>query len=102
MKLTAKKIRAYFESRQIDFSNMGAESLLDFIYQCYSEMHAIDSEQIRACFADLERFHDAMPLEGSDRLFNLVADLCIEYEHAAFTEGIRVGVQLMEELRDLH
>ena len=99
LKLTAEKIRTYFESQQIDLSNMGAESLLEFIYQCYSEFHTIDSEQIRACLADLEHFHDALPIEESDRLFNLVADLCIEYERAAFTEGIHVGVQLMEELR---
>ena len=100
MKLTTEKIRAYFESRQIDFSNTGAESLLDFIYQCYSEFYALDNEQIRACFADLEHFHDAMPIEESDQLFSLVARLCIEYERAAFTEGIHVGVQLMEELKN--
>ena len=100
MKLTAETIRAYFETRKIDFSILGAESLLDFIYQCYSEIHSMDNEQIRACFAELERFHDAMPLEESDRLFNLVARLCIEYERAAFTEGIHVGAQLMEELRE--
>ena len=99
MKLTAERIRAYFKSRQIDFSNAGAESLLDFIYQCYSEIHSLDNEQIRACYADLEHFHDVMSIEESDCLFSLVADLCIEYERAAFTEGIHVGVQLMEELR---
>ena len=98
MKLIAEKIRAYFESRQIDLSRIGAESLLDFIYQCYSEFHSFDNEQIRACFAELEHFHDAMPIEESDHLFNLIADLCMEYERAAFTEGIHVGVQLMEEL----
>ena len=99
MKLTAETIRAYFETRKIDFSIMGAESLLEFIYQCYSEIHSLDNEQIRACYADLEHFHETMPLDESDRLFSLVADLCIEYERVAFTEGIHVGVQLMEELR---
>ena len=99
MKLTAEKIKAYFERHKIDFNNAGAESLLDFIYQCYSEIHSMDNEQIRACFADLEHFHEAMPLDESDRLFSLVARLCIEYERAAFTEGIHIGVQLMEELR---
>ena len=76
-----------------------ARTTLDFIYQCYSEFHTIDSEQIRACFADLEHFHEAVSLEESDRLFSLVARLCIEYERAAFAEGIHVGVQLIEELR---
>ena len=99
LKLTAETIRTYFETRKIDFSILGAESLLDFIYQCYSEFHALDNEQIRACFADLEHFHDALPIEESDRLFSLVTRLCIEYERAAFTEGVHVGVQLMEELR---
>ena len=101
MKLKVEKIRAYFETHKIVFCNLGAESLLEFIYQCYSEMHTIDSEQIRACFADLDHFHEAMPIEQSDRFFHLVARLCIEYERAAFTEGIHVGVQLMEELRRL-
>ena len=99
MKLTAETIRAYFETHKIDFSILGAESLLDFIYQCYSEIHSMDNEQIRACFADLEHFHETMSLDESDRLFSLVARLCTEYERAAFTEGIHVGVQLMEELR---
>ena len=99
MKLTAEKIRAYFETRKIDFSNAGAESLLEFIYQCYSEIHSLDNKQIRACFADLEHFHEAVSLEESDRLFSIVARLCIEYERAAFMDGIHVGVQLMEELR---
>ena len=98
MKLTAETIRAYFETRKIDFSILGAESLLEFIYQCYSEFHSFDNEQIRACFAELDYFHETMSIEESDRLFHLVARLCIEYERAAFTEGIHVGVQLMEEL----
>ena len=101
MKLTAEKIRAYFETRKIDLSDAGAELLLDFIHQCYSEFHSFDNEQIRACLADLDHFHETMSIEESDRLFHLVARLCIEYERAAFTEGIHVGVQLMEELRDL-
>ena len=100
MKLTAETIRAYFETHKIDFSILGAESLLEFIYQCYSEIHSLDNKQIRACFADLEHFYEAMSLEESDRLFSLVADPCIEHERAAFTEGIHVGVQLMQELRD--
>ena len=99
MKLTAEKIRAYFESRHIDFSLMGAASLLEFIYQCYSEIHSLENEQIRSYLAELDLFHEAMSLDESDRLFSLVARLCIEYERAAFTEGIHVGVQLMEELR---
>ena len=99
MKLTAEKICMYFEGQHVDFSNVGAGSLLDFIYQCYSEFHAIDNDQIRACLAELEHFHEAMSIEESDRLFSLVADLCIEHERAAFTEGLHVGVQLMEELR---
>ena len=100
MKLTAEKIRAYFETRKIDFSILGAESLLEFIYQCYSEFHALDNEQIRACSADLDHFHETMSIEESDRLFHLVARLCIEYERTAFVEGIHVGVQLMEEMRE--
>ena len=100
LKLTAKKIRGYFETHKIDFSTLGAESLLEFIYQCYSEFRGLDNERIRACLADLEHFHETMSLDESDRLFSLVARLCIEYERAAFTEGIHVGVQLMEELRD--
>ena len=100
MNLTAETIRAYFETRKIDFSILGAESLLEFIYQCYSEFHSFDNEQIRACFAELDHFHETMSIEESDRLFHLVARLCTEYERAAFMEGIRVGVQLMEELME--
>ena len=64
-----------------------------------SAEHLFDNEHIRACYADLEHFHAVLSLEESDRLFSLVARLCTEYERTAFTEGIHVGVQLMEELR---
>ena len=98
MKLTTEKIRAYFDSRRIDLSKIGAESILEFIYQYYSEFHTIDSEQLRESLSDMRLFSESLSIEDADRLFNLVANICIECERAAFLEGMHVGVQLMEEL----
>ncbi len=39
-------------------------------------------------------------MQEFDPIFNLVSDLCVEHEHLAFLEGLRLGVTLMTEVAE--
>ena len=100
MKLTAEKIKVYFDERRPDFSAMGAKSLLELIYQLYSELHLMDDRRAHAALLAMQPFFDSLSLEDSDRFFGLIGQWCSECERLAFMEGVHVGVLLMEELSE--
>lgn len=81
----------------------GAEetsSILEFLYYNHLSSKPIDDGRISECEKALSPVFDELSLESSDRLFDLIADLCAAYQRAAFIEGIRIGVQLSREFTD--
>lgn len=61
--------------------------------------HPLDNEAIRRCYEKMEPLFEGLPRDASNQLFQNIAAVCIEYELAAFTEGLRVGAALERELR---
>lgn len=74
------------------------ESILEMLYECHNENSPYDNEQIKADFNELYRQMNGMLLREMDKIIYPVCKLCRDHEKAGFVEGIRVGMQLMEEL----
>ena len=73
-------------------------SILDFLFYCYLSSDPGDDGHIRQCDEALSPVFAELSLESSDRLYDLIADLCAAYQRAAFLDGIQTGFCLATEL----
>lgn len=91
-------LRDHLASQPIEFHDWNTDSLLEFLFCCYTEDHPLDNEAIHRCYEKLEPLFEGLPRDASNQLFQNIAAVCIEYELAAFTEGLRLGAALEQEL----
>lgn len=91
-----KALRDYCQQNPLNHGD--AESVMEFLYWHYAEINPIDNRKIRDSFAKLRQQYPHLSLEKFDPIFTTVSDLCVEHEHLAFLEGLRLGVTLMTEL----
>ena len=96
----AKRLVSYMDKYPIDLGDTDCETVLDQLYQAYAESHESDPPEISEGFKELEDFLCSLPLEDNNAVFNLCCQLCTAYEHKAFINGLRYGVQLMKELHE--
>ena len=75
-----------------------SSSILEFLFYNYLSSRPTNDGKIPQCEKALSPVFSELSLENSDRLFDLIADLCAAYQRSAFFEGIRIGVQLSSEL----
>ena len=75
-----------------------AESVLGLLYECFNENNPYDNEQIKAAFEELYRQMNGMSLREMDKIVYPVCKLCRDHEKAGFIEGIKIGIQLKDEL----
>lgn len=74
-----------------------AETVVDMLYAHYTEHGSVDSEKVVNQFATLRKLVNLPPKEY-DQVFYAVSDLCIEHSRLAFTEGLRMGMDLVMEV----
>ncbi len=79
--------------------NPSVESLSDFLWQYYIEYHPVTDTQVKHNELALEPFFRDLSMEASDDLFGLISDLCVSYQRAAFLDGVRLGIRLLQELQ---
>lgn len=77
-----------------------SDSVLGFLYECFSEYNPHDNKQIKASFEELYRQMNGMPLQEMDKIICPVCQLCRDHEHAGFVEGIKIGIRLRTELTE--
>lgn len=75
-----------------------ADSVLGLLYECFNENNPYDNEQIKADFNELYQQMNGMSLREMDRIVYPVCKLCRDHERAGFTEGIRIGILLAQEI----
>ena len=95
MKNIAKRLNAHITAHPFDPGNSDCETVLDQLYQAYTESHESDPPEIGEGFKELEEFLCALPLED----INLCCRLCSAYECKAFLDGLQYGAHLMLELK---
>ncbi len=93
-----KALRDYCKRNPLNHGN--AESVMEFLYWHYAENNPIDSKKIRDGFAKIRQQYPHLSMQKFDPIFTTVSDLCVEHEHLAFYEGLRLGVTLMTELAE--
>lgn len=98
MKNYLQLLADHLSSQPMEFHDWNADSLLDFLFCCYTEDHPLDNKTIRRCYERMEPVFEGLPREDSNRLFQNIAELCIEYERVAFMEGLRIDVALEREI----
>ena len=91
-------LRAYIAENPPDFGD--SESVLMLLYETYAEINRMDDGTIKEDFNELYRQMNGMELREMDRIIYPVCKLCRDHERAAFTEGIKVGIRLREELAE--
>ena len=83
-----------------DFSDSDAQSVLEMLFGHYSDYARLDNEIIRQGFEKLYEQLDALCLKGKDRIIDSVCFLCQKHEKSGFTEGVKIGMRLQQELKN--
>ena len=94
----AQRLKAYIDTHSLDLGEGDCETVLDQLYQAYTESHESDPPEIREGFKELEEFLCNLPLDDNNTVFNLCCRRCIAYEHKAFLAGLQYGVHLIQQL----
>ena len=94
-----KYIQALKKLALSDGLNLGdADTVLEMIYECYNENHPYDNEEIKVDFNELYRQMNGMALREMDNIIYPVCKLCRDHEKSGFTEGVKIGIRLANEL----
>ena len=74
------------------------ESVLEMLYDSYSEQHPYDDRQTKADFAALYEVMNGMTLQEMDRILDPLCALCRDHQRSGFIAGIKIGLKLAVEL----
>lgn len=97
-----KYIRALQEyCKQNPPNHSDAQSVMNLLYWTYTEYNPIDDKELKNGFAKLRSQFPHLSLQEFDPVFTIVSDLCADHERLAFYEGLRLGVTLMQELKEV-
>ena len=80
--------------------NKAGRSVLELLYRCYDGGE--DSKQIRELMGKIDNALGPLPFAQKDAIFTTIVKLCVEYQHDAFLDGLRMGTRLIWELTDNH
>ena len=91
-----KALMAYARNEPTDYGQ--GESVLTMLYECYSDSNRMDDEKISADFRELYAQMNGMTIQEMDRVIYPVCSLCRDHQRVGFTEGVKIGVLLAEEV----
>ena len=94
----AKRLTSYMDKHPIDLGDTDCETVLDQLYQAYTESHESDPPEIRDGFKELDNLLSELSLEDNNAVWNLCCQLCTAYEHKAFLDGLQYGACIIFEL----
>lgn len=94
------RLKGYLSGNQPNYGQENIHSILEMLWDSYTMYNPIDNEKIRDQIEALRPVMDVLSWEQENELFDVVSDLCGEYERTAFIEGVRTGVRLAVELME--
>ena len=80
-----------------NYQDGDAESLLEMLYNVYSEFNGFDNDLIRQDFDTLYEFMNDKSLQEIDQVVYPVCALCCDHEKTGFEEGVKLDIRLMQE-----
>ena len=93
-----KAMKTYVEAQTPNYQDGDAESLLEMLFNVYTEFNGFDNEIIREDFNALYAAMNGKTLREMDQIIYPVCTLCRDHEKTGFIEGVKVGMQLKCEL----
>ena len=91
------RLKAYVEET-IPRENLSPESLLEMLFNVYTEFNGFDNQIIREDFNNLYTAMNGKTLREMDQIIYPVCTLCRDHEKTGFQEGIKVGIRLAQEV----
>ena len=98
MENIARRLNAYITTHPFDSGGSDYETVLDQLYQAYTESHESDPPEIRDGFKELDDLLGDLSLDDNNAVWNLCCQLCTAYERKVFLDGLQYGAHLMYEL----
>ena len=92
------RLKTYVEATTPRSENLSPESLLEMLFNVYTEFNGFDNQIIREDFNDLYTAMNGKTLREMDQIIYPVCTLCRDHEKAGFREGIKVGIRLAQEV----
>ena len=94
----AKRLASYMDKHLLDLGDTDCETVLDQLYQAYTESHESDPPEIRDGFKELDDLLGSLSLDDNNAVFTLCCRLCSAYERKAFLDGFQYGAHFVSEL----
>ena len=96
------KMNEYLTALQTQLTTQQStnQNLLDLLFDAYNDTTGMDNAAIKADFEELYQLMNGKPLNEIDEIIYAVCTLCRDHEKAGFIEGIRLGIQLKQELNN--
>lgn len=94
-----KILRQHIADHAPNYGDWDAKSVLEMLYVAYSEYNRVESTESKEGFDALYTSLSSLPLKTLDPIIDCVADLCHSHERDGFTEGLKLGVRMGDELR---
>lgn len=92
-------LKRYVADNPPNYGDGDCRSVLDMLYYRYSEYNLMDGVELREAFEELYRRMHGMPLRDMDRIIDVVCTLCRGHEKSGFIAGVKIGIQLGDELK---
>ena len=94
------KMNEYLTALQTQLTTQQSpnQSILEMLFDAYSETTGLDNEAIKADFERLYQLMNGKSLQEIDEIIYAVCTLCRDHEKAGFIEGVKVGIGLGQEL----
>ena len=91
------RLKSYVEAT-IPKEDHNPESLLEMLFNVYTEFNGFDNQIIREDFNDLYTAMNGKTLREMDQIIYPVCALCRDHEKTGFQEGIKIGIRLAQEV----
>ena len=91
-------LRTYLTEKESSGLEPECDSLLETLYLYYNASVSVEGDKVKAAEEALQPLYETLSYDATEEHFDIVSDLCIAYERAAFIAGIRAGARLISEL----
>ena len=98
MKKYLTALQAKEATQQANFGN-DADTVLGMLCSTYYELNCnADTDEVKQAFDNLYQTMTGKTLKEKDEIIDTVCNLCRLHQQTGFIDGIRLGVQLAQEL----
>ena len=87
-------------TQQTNFGN-DADTVLGMLCSTYYELNCNqDTDEVKQAFDELYQAMTGKPLKEKDEVIHATCRLCSLHQQTCFIDGIKLGLQLAQELKD--